>query len=93
MPTQVAFVAVAGMFTFLAMIWMVGRSRLARVRAMAGSDGDRERLERIVAETSAEVARLRERVQVLEKLVTDDDRKLADEIERLRRDRGDDIRG
>jgi hypothetical protein len=60
---------------------------------MAGSDGDRERLERIVAETSAEVARLRERVQVLEKLVTDDDRKLADEIERLRRDRGDDIRG
>jgi hypothetical protein len=60
---------------------------------MAGSDGDRERLERIVAETSAEVARLRERVQVLEKLVTDDDRKLADEIERLRRDRGDDVRG
>jgi hypothetical protein len=92
MPTQVAFVAIAGMLTFLAMIWMIGRSRLARVQAMAGHDADRDRLERIIAETSAEVARLRDRVQVLEKLVTDDDRKLADEIERLRRDRGDDIR-
>jgi hypothetical protein len=92
-PTIVAMIAIAGMFTFLAMIWMIGRTEVAKARAKGGSDEDRDRLERIVAETSAEVARLRERVQVLEKLVTDDDRKLADEIERLRRDRGDDIRG
>jgi hypothetical protein len=35
---------------------------------------------------ASEVARLRDRVAVLEKLVTDDDRKLAGDIERLRRD-------
>jgi hypothetical protein len=34
----------------------------------------------------AEIAALRERVQVLERLATDDDRKLASEIERLQRD-------
>lgn len=93
MPTQVAFVAIAGMLTFLAMIWMIGRAEVAKARAKRETDADRDRLERIVAETSAEIARLRDRVQVLEKLVTDDDRKLADEIERLRRDRGDDVRG
>lgn len=93
MPTQVAFVAIAGMLTFLAMMWMSHKARLAAVQARHGRTEDVTRLERIVAETSAEVARLRERVEVLEKLVTDDDRKLADEIERLRRDRGDDIRG
>lgn len=93
MPTTVAFVAIAGMITFLTMMWMISRAQVAKVQARRGLGEDRERLERIVAETSAEVSRLRERVQVLEKLVTDDDRKLADEIERLRRDRGDDIRG
>jgi hypothetical protein len=93
MHPTVAFVAVSGMATFLLMIWMIGRAEVAKARARGGSREDRDRLERIVAETSAEVARLRDRVQVLEKLVTDDDRKLADEIERLRRDRGDDVRG
>ena len=93
MPTQVAFVAIAGMLTFLAMIWMVSQMKIAKAKARGGTDADRDRLERIIAETSAEVARLRDRVQVLEKLVTDEDRNLANEIERLRRDRGDDIRG
>jgi hypothetical protein len=37
-----------------------------------------------VAAAHMEIALLKERVQVLEKLVTDDDRKLAHEIERLR---------
>jgi hypothetical protein len=41
-------------------------------------------------ETMREIARLKERVAVLEKLVTDDDRKLAGDIDRLRRD--DDLR-
>ena len=45
------------------------------------------------AETHAELERLRKRVAVLEQLVTDDDRRLAGEIERLRRDQGDSIRG
>jgi len=95
MPTTVAFVAIAGMLTFVAMLYFSHRMQQDKLRAKGGGLGAEEtaRLQHIVAETSAEVARLRERVQVLEKLVTDDDRKLADEIERLRRDRGDDIRG
>lgn len=40
-------------------------------------------------EMMREIARLKERVAVLEKLATDDDRKLAGEIDRLR---GDDLR-
>ncbi len=43
---------------------------------------------RIVAEMQAQIDRLTDRVAVLEKLVTDDDRKLASEIERLRRGDG-----
>lgn len=40
-------------------------------------------------EVMAELHRLKERVAVLERLATDDDRKLSGEIERLR---GDDLR-
>jgi len=42
------------------------------------------------AEVMREIQRLKDRVAVLEKLATDDDRKLAGEIDRLRRD--DDLR-
>ena len=94
MPSTVAFVAVAGMATFLIMLWLSHKMQAERLRAKSGLGAEETaRLQHVVAETSAELARLRERVQVLEKLVTDDDRRLADEIERLRRDRGDDIRG
>lgn len=41
------------------------------------------------AEVMGEIQRLKDRVAVLEKLATDDDRKLAGEIDRLR---GDDLR-
>jgi len=84
MPIEVMFVALAGMGTFLAMISMAHKARIAKYSALRGGGEDAARLEQIVAATSAEVARLRERVQVLEKLVTDDDRRLASEIERLR---------
>jgi hypothetical protein len=94
MPSTVAFVAVAGMATFLIMLWLSHKMQAERLRAKSGLGAeDTARLQHIVAETSAEMARLKERVQVLEKLVTDDDRRLANEIERLRRDRGEDIRG
>jgi hypothetical protein len=85
MPSSVAFVAVAGMATFVIMLWFSHKMQTEKLRAKGGLGAeDTARLERIVAETSAEVVRLRERVQVLERLVTDDDRKLADEINRLR---------
>jgi len=89
MPTQVALVAIAGMATFIAMLWFSHKMQAERLRAKGGLGAeDAARLEKIVAETTAEIARLRERVQVLERLATDDDRKLAGEIERLRTDRG-----
>lgn len=49
-----------------------------------GAPGDIARLEKVIADAQAEIARLKERVKVLEKLATDGDRRLADEIERLR---------
>ena len=52
--------------------------------AFKHGQSDTGRLEQILAANQAEMAKLRERVQVLEKLATDDDRKLASDIERLR---------
>ena len=52
-----------------------------KARGMA-TDGDGMNM---VGDLHHEVGRLKERVQVLEKLVTDDDRRLSDEIDRLRR--------
>ena len=49
-----------------------------------GAPADVQRLEQILAATQAEVTKLRDRVQVLERLATDDDRRLAGEIDRLR---------
>lgn len=52
--------------------------------ALKAGQGEASRLEQILAANQAEMAKLRERVQVLEKLATDDDRRLAGDIERLR---------
>ncbi|MDP3493491.1 MAG: hypothetical protein Q8R82_10270, partial [Hyphomonadaceae bacterium] len=52
--------------------------------ALKAGQGDAGRIEQILAANQAEMAKLRERVQVLERLATDDDRKLASDIERLR---------
>jgi hypothetical protein len=84
MPVEVMFVAITGIVTTFFVIRMGMRHAERRLELERGV-GDVGRLERIIAENAAETARLRERVQVLEKLVTDDDRKLADEINRLGR--------
>jgi hypothetical protein len=52
-------------------------------KRLAIKGGKNERVEQILAETQAETARLRERVQVLERLATDEDRRLAGEISKL----------
>ena len=52
--------------------------------ALKAGQGDAGRIEQILAANQAEIAKLRERVQVLERLATDDDRTLAGDIERLR---------
>jgi hypothetical protein len=48
--------------------------------------GEVTRLDGTVGEMNAEITRLRQRVAVLEKLVTNDDRRLRDEIDRLQSD-------
>ncbi len=54
------------------------KMKLDMMREQRGSDASN-------GEVMAELHRLKERVAVLERLMTDDDRKLAGEIERLRR--------
>lgn len=57
-----------------------------KIRAQARGYGDEaDALRGVVGEMHQEIVKLKDRVRVLEKLVTDDDRRLADEIERLRR--------
>lgn len=84
MPVEVMFVAIAGIIATFFLI-RAGMRHEERKLELKSRGGD-ERIEAILAATQQEVAKLRERVQVLEKLVTDDDRKLASDIERLRRD-------
>jgi hypothetical protein len=62
--------------------------KLERDRVRARQDegaGESAALGGVVNDLRQDVAKLKDRVRVLEKLVTDDDRRLADEIERLRR--------
>lgn len=85
MSVEVMFVSIAGMGTFLLMIWIIAQAETAKARAKGAPDEVVAKLESVVADTSAEVAKLKDRIRVLERLVTDDDRKLAGEIESLRR--------
>lgn len=61
----------------------IARAKVRVQEAEAASGG--VAAQGVAADMQNEIARLKERVATLEKLVTDDDRRLADEIERLRR--------
>jgi len=79
---EIVIVAIGCFSLFIAgpLIWAVSsyqEKKLKLQRDLAISGGEA---------TRAELESLRERVAVLERLLTDDDRKLAGEIERLRRD-------
>ena len=50
------------------------------------ANGETEELKGLVGEMHGEIRKLRDRVRVLERLATDGDRNLAQEIERLRRE-------
>ncbi len=67
---------------------LTSKHKLEREKVKAQSRGyaeDGEQLRGVVGNMHHEMDKLKDRVRVLEKLVTDDDRGLADEIERLRR--------
>lgn len=67
---------------------LTSKHKLEREKVRARSYGDVEesdQLRGVVGDMHQDIVKLKDRVRVLEKLVTDDDRRLADEIERLRR--------
>lgn len=55
--------------------------------AMKAGVSDASRLEQIIAANETEIAKLRQRVEVLERLATDDERRLTREISGLASDR------
>jgi hypothetical protein len=73
----------------VAIFAIIGVISLKEERIKAQAKGAVEGQERINAETAAELARLRNRLEVLERVITDDDRKLARQIVDLR---GDQVR-
>ncbi len=84
MSTEVMFVAIAGMGTFLLMIFIIGKAETEKARAKSSSSEETESMKRLLADNTSEITRLRARVEVLERLATDGDRQLAGDIERLR---------
>ena len=81
-----ALIPIAGIMTGLVLgIYGINLEReKVRAKAAIKSGGaDAARLEGVVTEMQGEVQRLRDRVAVLERLVTDDDRRLSAEISRL----------
>jgi uncharacterized protein HemX len=65
--------------------------KLKLQRDLAANGG--QELQAQLAHALAEIERLRQRMAIMEKLVTDDDRKLAHEIDALRRPQGPEARG
>ena len=84
MPIEVVIVAIAGMVALLVMISMINKATIEQTRAKAMNLEDANSMKRLVADNTAEISRLRARVEVLERLATDGDRQLAGDIERLR---------
>lgn len=67
---------------------ITGGLKLEREKVKAKGRGyaeEADQLHGVIGEMHNDIAKLKDRVRVLEKLVTDDDRRLADEIEGLRR--------
>jgi hypothetical protein len=84
MPVEVMFVALGGMVTFLVMVNMVNKAEIEKARAKSAGAVDTDAMNKLLQDNASEIARLRARVEVLERLATDEDRKLAGEIDRLR---------
>lgn len=72
---------VGGLIVIVAVIGYVSiKETQIKIQAKGAVEGQ----DRINAETAAEIARLRARLEVIERLLTDDDRKLSREIAQLR---------
>ncbi|HOY77427.1 MAG TPA: hypothetical protein PLN33_06450 [Hyphomonadaceae bacterium] len=78
-------IAVAAPFAMVvAVVWIVQQGKSKRAEVFRGRSGQDEA---IIGSMQQQIDKLTDRVAVLERLVTDDDRRLAREIDNLRRDR------
>jgi predicted transcriptional regulator len=78
-------IAVAAPFAMVvAIVWIVQQGKSKRAEVYRGRSGQDEA---IIGAMQQQIDKLTDRVAVLERLVTDDDRRLAREIDNLRRDR------
>lgn len=86
MTMIVVVVAMVGVFAFVVtmMAFRHEERQMQVLKGTSASDGEIARLGQILTANQAEMAKLRDRVQVLERLVTDEDRNLAGEIDRLK---------
>lgn len=75
-------IAVAAPFAMVvAIVWLVQNGKNKRAELLSGrSSAD----DAIIGQMQQQIDRLTDRVQVLERLVTDDDRRLSREIDGLR---------
>jgi hypothetical protein len=82
-------IVITGMIlgSLILMFGVIGYISIKEEKIKAQAKGAVEGQERINAETAAEIARLRARLEVIERVITDDDRKLAREIAQLRGER------
>jgi hypothetical protein len=76
---SIAAVIIAAIYFSYLIVKMALEHEEKKLGTRAGND----RADQILAETHAEMAKLRERVQVLERLATDEDRRVSNEISRL----------
>lgn len=79
-----AAVSLGIIFSFVLQIVRMSLAHEEKRLALAAGAGDASRLEQIVAANEAEMAKLRQRIEVLERLATDDQRRLEREISSLR---------
>lgn len=89
MTDEIIIVAIGSFFLFVAMPAIIAlgsyhEKKLKLQRELAQSGGADLRAE--LAQTLAEMQRMNARMAVLERLITDDDRRVANEIDRLQRE-------
>ena len=86
MTMIVVVIALVAVFTLIVtrMAFKHEENQMQALKSKAIGETDVARLEQILAANQAEMMKLRDRVQVLERLVTDEDRRVSGEIDRLK---------
>jgi|GWRWMinimDraft_16_1066024.scaffolds.fasta_scaffold39132_2 hypothetical protein len=86
MTMIVVVIALVAAFTLIVtrMAFKHEENQMQALKSKAAGETDVARLEQILAANQSEMMKLRDRVQVLERLVTDEDRRVSGEIDRLK---------